>query len=71
MDYLGIEPRTARLKADYSTVELVIQLKQIFFSGLTGFEPATSIVTGWYSNQLSYNPIDREFLKREGFEPSI
>ena len=22
----------------------------------TGLEPATSTVTGWYSNQLSYSP---------------
>ena len=25
-------------------------------AGLTGLEPATSSVTGWHSNQLSYNP---------------
>jgi hypothetical protein len=27
VNYLGIEPRTFRLKAEYSTIELVIQLK--------------------------------------------
>ncbi len=27
-----------------------------FMAGLTGLEPATSSVTGWHSNQLSYNP---------------
>ncbi len=25
-------------------------------AGLTGLEPATSSVTGWHSNRLSYNP---------------
>ena len=28
----------------------------LFMAGLTGLEPATSSVTGWHSNQLSYNP---------------
>ena len=27
-----------------------------FMAGLTGLEPATSSVTGWHSNRLSYNP---------------
>lgn len=27
-----------------------------FLAGLTGLEPATSSVTGWHSNRLSYNP---------------
>ena len=26
-------------------------------AGLTGLEPATSSVTGWHSNRLSYNPL--------------
>ena len=26
-------------------------------AGLTGLEPATSSVTGWHSNRLSYNPM--------------
>ncbi len=29
---------------------------EYFMAGLTGLEPATSSVTGWHSNQLSYNP---------------
>ena len=28
----------------------------IVMAGLTGLEPATSSVTGWHSNRLSYNP---------------
>ena len=28
-----------------------------FLAGLTGLEPATSSVTGWHSNRLSYNPM--------------
>ena len=28
-----------------------------FLAGLTGLEPATSSVTGWHSNRLSYNPL--------------
>ena len=29
---------------------------EFFMAGLTGLEPATSSVTGWHSNRLSYNP---------------
>jgi hypothetical protein len=29
-------------------------------AGLTGLEPATSSVTGWHSNRLSYNPANTD-----------
>ena len=64
MGYLGIEPRAFRLKAEYSTIELVT-LSNLIKTGLTGFEPATSTVTGWCSHQLNYNP-----KERAGFEPT-
>ncbi len=32
-------------------------------AGLTGLEPATSSVTGWHSNQLSYNPNSKTKLR--------
>ncbi len=34
----------------------------------TGIEPATSTVTGWYSNQLSYSPAQ---LKRPVFRFAV
>ena len=43
-------------------IQLVrLALSQLSYSpsvmaGLTGLEPATSSVTGWHSNRLSYNP---------------
>ena len=32
----------------------------IVMAGLTGLEPATSSVTGWHSNRLSYNPMNKQ-----------
>ena len=46
----------------------------------TGLEPATSTVTGWYSNQLSYSPAlltqyhcfyaDQKMARETGLEPA-
>ena len=43
-------------------------------AGLTGLEPATSSVTGWHSNRLSYNPLrllhfTSELVGDDGLEP--
>lgn len=43
-------------------------------AGLTGLEPATSSVTGWHSNRLSYNPLlslkfTRWLVGDDGLEP--
>ncbi len=32
-------------------------------AGVTGLEPATPSVTGWYSNQLSYTPNKEQYTK--------
>jgi hypothetical protein len=40
-------------------------------AGLTGLEPATSSVTGWHSNRLSYNPNKAPDELRGGSETRI
>ena len=64
----GCTVRRVRLSGAWCGYEIIqlILLKQkkrplqgaFFYSmaGLTGLEPATSSVTGWHSNRLSYNP---------------
>ena len=45
--------------AEYKMIEGFLDIfdrKNNLVSGLTGFEPATSAVTGRRSNQLNYNP---------------
>lgn len=37
---------------------------QFIESGLTGLEPATSVLTGRYSNQLNYNPTRYSLLTK-------
>lgn len=55
-----IKTQTYSQNIKYSTnAQLDISSHQaipVRFAGLTGLEPATSCVTGKYSNHLSYNP---------------
>lgn len=53
MNVLGFEPKTNKLKAYCSTLELYI-LKD--YMELTRFELVTFCLQNKYSNQLSYNP---------------
>ena len=55
---------------------LIFQFKGVYKTGWTGLEPATTGVTGQYSNQLSYHPLSLlsffslQEMSRDGFEPS-
>ncbi len=60
----GIEPPTRNFSGSRSTAELRLHHQYcVCLAMVTGLEPATSSVTGWHSNQLSYTTVSQTTRK--------